>query len=199
MENDGKVIKNPRRTVALALVCILIILIFFKWIPMSFLSNWLIVSALVGSVLFAIVFGMFLFSFESQDYAEDGGSNTDMFKGIAAILSIFIFAIMLIRYETRFESHELEENGLYARGIVVDGHSTRIKRSTNYELTVKFRDQEGNVREEDITVGKGVFNNTYKKQPVILHYSPKYHEMVRLVSKNEEKLEALKILDNRPK
>ncbi|MBO6515369.1 MAG: hypothetical protein JJ975_02360 [Bacteroidia bacterium] len=123
---------------------------------------------------------MFLFSMESTDYAEDGGSNTDMVKGILGILSIFVFGYMLISKETKFESKELTKNGKYTTAVIVDGSVLRSRRNTSHQLKVRYKNEAGEVHTSKVLVSPAQYDRSYIGMKIPIIYSPSYPDMVRI-------------------
>lgn len=170
----------------LAAACFLIVFIFFKVIPMSILSSWLMVFTLLGSILFAITFGIFLFSFESQDYAEDGGSNTDMVKGILAILSIFVFAYFMIDYEVNFEFKQLKKHGIVTNATIIDKTALIGRRNQSYSVEVEFENQLNKVVHSDVLASKDEYGKFQIGQQISIMYVPNYTDIVQILYSEEQ-------------
>ncbi|MBT8326223.1 MAG: hypothetical protein KJP21_00785 [Bacteroidia bacterium] len=153
---------------------------------MSFLSSWLMTATMIGGIAFTIVFGMFLFSFESQDYAEDGGSNTDMIKGILAILSLFAFAYFLISYEVEFEGKQLKAHGIVTTAKIIDKTALRAKRSETHSAEVAFEDQLKKVVHSKVLLSKDEYRNVTIGQAVSIVYVPEYTDIVRILFSKEQ-------------
>lgn len=153
---------------------------------MSILSSWLIALTLIGSVLFAITFGIFLFSFESQDYAEDGGSNTDMVKGILAIISVFVFAYFMIDYEVNFEFKQLKKHGIVANATIIDKTALIARRNESYSVEVEFENQLHKVIQSDVLASKDEYYRLQIGQHVSIMYVPQYPDMVQILHSEEQ-------------
>lgn len=80
-------------------------------------------------------------------------------------------------------SRSIDSDGIQVVGIIIDGSSLRVKRSTTYKLQVNFQTLEKQEIKTSIDVSERIFNNSAKNQRILLEYSKSNPKLVRIAQR----------------
>lgn len=95
-----------------------------------------------------------------------------------------ILAVFLMKLSTN-ETKELKKYGVTTRGTIIDGSGFKSRRGGMYDLTIEFKDENNRLLTVKKDVGEDEFNRYGKGEQVMLVYSKKHPNILRILSSDE--------------
>jgi predicted membrane protein len=177
---------------------IVTILLFTFLIP---LQVYLILPNLLsglGAFLIIIFTIQFLFDFRSQkeiDYKLKGFRRTVLVSLSLLLCFILLFLFFKFYFQFRLNS-ELDENGISVKGVVTEKYTTRVKRSYQYNIKIRYVDNKNVSRTRSFDVSEDEFNSVFEGDSLFVQYSSKNPAIVDLIL-NKEAVNRISNSENR--
>ncbi len=178
-----------KKTIILLSAALLVYIFFYSVIPVPFVHGAQFFWAFVGGIgAGACIFFAGKMSedekYNIDNYAENKRKET-MFIVPAVLVGIIGSIVMAFHFYTR-EDDFIKANPVMVDGVVLDGESRTSRRSSTYELRVKFTDSSGNSHTQNIDVSSGEWNNAGKGMPVKVVYERENPDICELVLSTED-------------
>jgi len=173
----------------LLLVATLIsIAFFYRGIPLDILHSHHIAFVLVGGIISTVLLAATIFQFYRPIAVKKIGQKDDTGCMLMVFIVVFFFgySIFLIFDETRQVSKEIQTNGKYTTGFIIDGSSYTTRRADFTNVSIKYKTQEGKeyITVHDISAKE--FENYTQFQEIPIVYSSKYPTLIRILRSDSE-------------
>lgn len=178
---------NNRRTFW-AIGLLLAFLLFYSWLPVGFYSQAPIFFSVFGAVLCLFFLIQLVGDFRSwEEFNTKDKSEHDWRHKVAPAMvlpAIAILAVFLMKLSTN-ETKELKKYGVTTKGTIIDGSGFKSRRGGMYDLTIEFKDENDRLLTVKKDVGEDEFNRYGKGEQVMLVYSKKHPNILRILSSDE--------------
>lgn len=172
---------------------VLAFVVFFFVLPIEFVASSPIIISIVASVILVVLLAQSICNFRNfeelnppkkpaglfQSPEEDWRFSFGMIAGTFVSFLILIFSFNV--FHNYKVTSELKEYGVIVKGTVINGSSTKIKRSTSYDVNVNFH----TLTDQSIMVNKSVsageFQSLYEGAEIDLIYSSRKPSVVELL------------------
>ncbi|WP_018342614.1 hypothetical protein [Cytophaga aurantiaca] len=183
---------KTRRYIFIGLT-VLAFLLFFFVLPIEFVENSPKIISIIETVILVVLIVQSICNFRNfeelnppkqpvgkfQSPVEDWRLSTGVIVG--AVISVFVLLFIFISVHDSKIKSELKEYGVIVKGTVINGSSTKIKRSTTYDVNVSFH----TLTNESLIVNKNVsaaeFQNLYEGAEIDIIYSSRKPSIVELL------------------
>ena len=163
-----------RRIIGAASIILIVVIIVV--LPLSILSEYLIVLTMFFGAAITISLGIFLFSFKNIRESEAFG-----FIVFGLIVFFFIVAGGIIYYQVSQESNELHNNSLITTGKIIDGEIRRSRRSSSAEIKIEFITENGQKVQASQYVTEREFEKYYVGEEIKVQYSKSSPNVAHIV------------------
>lgn len=164
-----------------------IFLIFYFLIPVSISNSAPAIFSFIGAALVAVFVVQAIADIKSEKEFKEVNENPQKSKYLPLAL-VGTLVVSLLVFYLNFnsqETNELKENGVQAKGVIVDGSSYRIKRTTHYEVEVEFKTKEGKKIKVKEDVLENEFNSMYIGRTVDLIYLKSDPYVIELLTSDD--------------
>ena len=181
-----------RRYIYIALTIVAFVISFFV-LPIEFVASSPKIISFVVSVILIFLLVQSICNFRSFNELNPPKKPTVAFQTpvedwrlsfvviVSAIVSFFALIFIFNVFHTHKVTAELKEYGVVVKGTVINGSSTKIRRSTSYDVNVNFR----TLTDESIIVNKSVtaaeFQSLHEGEEIDLIYSSRKPTIVELL------------------
>jgi hypothetical protein len=149
-------------------------IVFYYLIPIKIYNLASILFSFLGSVLFIFFVIQSIANFRKYEFNPGRGNRkADWRFKILPLFSIPFLAMAFIFQMHFYSNEEIELNrfGEKTYGVLVGGHASTYKRSTIYQVEVKFKTIDGQTIIKKEIVGEGEYAKSYRGKKVLLTYS----------------------------
>ncbi len=184
---------RKQRRILWSAIAVFIFVLFYFLIPNSISNLAPMIIALIGAVIFSVFLVQAIGDFESIEHFN-GKTNKPLNatqKAMPVVLIVSVLAMGVVFYLNfrNSEKEELKAHGEIVKGTITDGSVTKIRRSKNHEVTVKFEAKNGKVYVVTESVSEAEFRQIYKGMQVDVLYSTKDPFIVELLLGDNTKKE----------
>lgn len=168
---------------ALLIVGLLWLLLFFAGIPLDVAEEWTVSLALLGSLVWLTLLLAFFFVFSSREEV-----SFFVIKLVIVIVGFFGFAVAFIYQTSQHKQNELLHNGVLCRGKIIIPAISDFEHDQSYPISIRYAIDEKNSNTIEANLIWQTLNNQYFNWYVPVIYSKKYPLLsVALMHKNDYK------------
>jgi hypothetical protein len=174
-EEDFPVIPWYKKLIPLVLL-VLTYFLFFQWIPIHVAEEYSILFAIVGGIISVILSFWTVIVIAPVLF-----DKLPIVTGILCISTLFIFGYQFIVYTTDFYVKELQENGIYAKAVVVDKTQIHGRRGRTIEsIDVAFFLPNKKRHDATISISRQEYQKYYRGMKIPIYYSSKHPSIARI-------------------
>ncbi|MBO6517426.1 MAG: DUF3592 domain-containing protein [Bacteroidia bacterium] len=165
---------------------VVILLFFLNAIPVTWDMSAIFVSLIGGGLLattLSYAISSFMFGIEKNTLKRQKQWRGKTF-GFFVFIGIVAGAGFAVNHGMAQDS-QLDEDGILAYGVIVDGHSQRVKRTTTYTLKIKFKTKSGKEHTSKASVSERTFSNSAIGQQVPIVYSASRPGIIKMITSRE--------------
>ena len=158
---------------------------FYRGIPLDFFHEYSTAVVLIGGITTTFLLALALFNLfppkATQQTVDKSQDNFGCFLIAFVVLFFFGFSIYLIYDEIDRTSDEIEKNGVYTTGVIVDGSSYATRRADFSNVVIKFRTKDGKEQttKQDISASEFARFSQYQEIPIV--YSSRYPSILEIL------------------
>jgi hypothetical protein len=174
---------------------------FYRGIPLDIFHEYSIAVTLIGGILTTVLLALALFNlFPVDDTKKTTDKKEENFGCILIVFIIiffFGFSIFLLYDEVERTSEEIEKNGVYTTGFIVDGSSFATRRADFSNVIIKFKTKDGKEQTTKQDISASEFSRFSQFQEIPIVYSSRYPSILEILRSDAsiEKYSKTKVRD----
>ncbi|QIL38785.1 hypothetical protein G7074_05510 [Pedobacter sp. HDW13] len=175
---------------------LLSIAFFYKGVPLDVFHAHTTILTLVGGILSTILLTITFFNFYPPKAVKAEDKKQDNFGCILIVVIViffFGFSGFLIFNTVNESSLEIEKNGKYTVGEIVNGSSFKTRKADFTSVIIRYKTQDGKVYQTAQDISAEEFENYYRYQEVPIVYSSKYPTILQILRSDTDIAKYLKI------
>ncbi|MBO9672915.1 MAG: hypothetical protein J7577_05700 [Sphingobacteriaceae bacterium] len=175
---------------------LLSIAFFYKGIPLDVFHSHTTILTLAGGILSTILLAITIFNFYPPTAVKAEDKKQENFGCIfIAVIVLFFFGFsgFLIFNTVNESSKEIEKNGKYTVGEIVNGSSFKTRKADFTSVIIKYKTQDGKVYQTAQDISADEFENYYRFQEIPIVYSSKYPTILQILKKDTDIAKYLKV------
>jgi hypothetical protein len=157
--------------------------LFYSWIPVGAYSQAPIFLSVLGAVLFLFFSVQLIGDFHNWEELITKDKSLRNWRHKVTPFMIFpaigILIVFLIKLSAK-ETEELRKYGVTTKGYIRDGSGFATRRGGMFDLTIEFKDEEGNLQTIKKDVGEREFKRYSKGEQVTVIYSKKHPNILEI-------------------
>lgn len=157
--------------------------LFYSWIPVGAYSQAPIFLSVLGAVLFLFFSVQLIGDFHNWEELITKDKSLRNWRHKVTPFMIFpaigILIVFLIKLSAE-ETQELRKYGVTTKGYIRDGSGFATRRGGMFDLTIEFKDEEGNLQTIKKDVGESEFKQYSKGEQVTVIYSKKHPNILEI-------------------
>ncbi|MFP9099267.1 hypothetical protein ACLI09_09450 [Flavobacterium sp. RHBU_24] len=161
---------------------------FAEGIPVATFESASTFLSLLGAIVFCVLVVMSLFQFalkKPEEPSENAQAEGCMIM-LLILVSLFGYGAFLVYHGIERTKNELKEHGIFTIATIKDGSSFKTRRFDDTELTVTFKNKNGETTVATVEISASQFDKYYKDQEVPVVYSERYPSIVKILEGNED-------------
>lgn len=162
---------------------------FYRGIPLDIFHQYNIAVTLIGGILTTVLLAIALFNlFPVDDTKQTTDKKEENFGCVLIVFVIvffFGFSIFLLYDEIERTSAEIEKNGVYTTGYIVDGSSYSSRRADFSNVIIKFKTKDGKEQTTKQDISASEFSRFSQFQEIPIVYSSRYPSILEILRSDE--------------
>lgn len=158
---------------------------FYRGIPLDFFHEYSTTVVLIGGIITTFLLALALFNLFPPDTPQKTSNksqdNLGCFLIVFVVLFFFGFSIYLIYDEIQRSSDEIEKNGVYTTGIIVDGSSYATRKADFSNVVIKFKTKDGKEQTTKQDISASEFSRFAQYQEIPIVYSSRYPSILEIL------------------
>lgn len=157
--------------------------LFYSWIPVGAYSQAPIFLSVLGAALFLFFSVQLIGDFHNWEELITKDKSLRNWRHKVTPFMIFPATGMLIVFLIKLsaeETQELRKYGVTTKGYIRDGSGFATRRGGMFDLTIQFKDEEGNLQTIKKDVGESEFKQYSKGEQVTVIYSKKHPNILEI-------------------
>ncbi|WP_395064644.1 hypothetical protein [Flavobacterium sp.] len=158
---------------------------FYRGIPLDFFHEYSTTVVLIGGIITTFLFALALFNlvpvYTANKTIDKSHDNLGCVLIVFVVLFFFGFSIYLIYDEIERTSNEIEKNGIYTTGIIVDGSSYATRKADFSNVTIKFTTKDGKEQTTKQDISASEFSRFSQYQEIPIVYSSRYPSILEIL------------------
>lgn len=175
---------------------LLSIAFFYKGVPLDVFHAHTTILTLVGGILSTVLLAITFFHFFPPKALKVEDKKQDNFGCVFIVVIVvffFGFSGFLIFNTVNESGLEIEKNGKYTVGQIVNGSSFKTRKADFTNVIIKYKTQDGKVYQTTQDISADEFENYYRFQEVPIVYSSKYPTILQILRKDTDIAKYLKV------
>jgi hypothetical protein len=175
---------------------LLSIAFFYKGVPLDIFHAHTTILTLVGGILSTILLAITFFNFFPPRAVKVEDKKQDNFGCVFIVVIVvffFGFSGFLIFNTVNESGLEIEKNGKYTVGEIVNGSSFKTRKADFTNVIIKYKTQDGKVYQTTQDISAEEFKNYYRFQEIPIVYSSKYPTILQILRKDTDIAKYLKV------
>lgn len=162
--------------------------LFSRGIPLDIFHGYSITLTLIGGILCTFLLAITLFQFfpATPEESEKTGQNIGCALIAVVIIFFFGFSMFLLFDEIGRSDAEIDKNGVYTTGVIVDGSSYKTRKVDLTSVMIKFKTKDGKEQYTSQDISAQEFSRYSQFEEVPIVYSKRYPSILKILRTDAE-------------
>ncbi len=172
---------NIKRRVIYLAIAAMIFFTAIYIIPIEVYENYTILFSAIFGITGSFFLFQAMFDYGREDWNSNGGESTD-YSVLWLSLFVVLIPVLLIVNQSNRKDNLLLDDGIAAKGTVMDLSKYKMKGNEIFDVSIKYRSGDDVEHNSVASVGESEYYKLKRGQEVDIFYSPSNPEIVSLLN-----------------